>query len=186
MTTLTMCVHMWTVGVEMHQGFTPLFSGIVNSSVWSSTKDVKVLWVTMLALKDKNGFVRAVPSALARVSGLTPEEAKAALDVLESPDPESSCKEHEGRRIQKVDGGWYILSHARYQKLMSDTFTRSRKTVWERVKRENMRQEARREEKLDAVNAMKRPKHWSAANKVVKAEGDGEPKEGSNVVDQSV
>ena len=152
----------------MSNGFTPLFSGIVMSSVWMESKEVKVLWITMLAMKDRNGFVRAVAPALARTAGLSLEETEAALRVLEAPDPRSSCKEHEGRRVHRMDGGWQVLSHARYQKLMSETFTRSRKTVWERVKRENMRQEARREEKLDAINAQKRAKHWSAAPRVAK------------------
>ena len=41
---------------------------------------------------------------------------------------------------------------------MSDTFRRSRKAVWESVKRENQRAVDRADEKKDAINAQKRPK----------------------------
>lgn len=138
------------------------------SSIWSASKETKLLWITMLAIKDKDGFVRAVPSALARTAGLTIEEAKQSLLELESPDPESSSKEHEGRRIKTVEGGWQILNHAKYQKSMSEIFTRARKATWERVKRENNRQAARREEKADAINAMK-PQKKQPTEKLPKA-----------------
>ena len=135
--------------------FTPLFSSIVMSSIWMASKETKLLWITMLAIKDKDGYVRAVPSALARTAGLTLGETQKALLELESPDPESSSKEYEGRRIQAVEGGWVILNHARYQKAMSELFKRSRKSTWERLKREQLRQVDRQEEKKLAVNAMK-------------------------------
>lgn len=138
--------------------FTPLWSSIVMSSIWMTSKETKILWITMLAMKDRNGFVTGVPSALARTAGLTPEECNKALLELSSPDPESSSPENEGRRIRAVPGGWHVLNHDKYQKQMSDTFRRSRKAVWESVKRENQRAMDRADEKKDAINAQKRPK----------------------------
>jgi hypothetical protein len=35
--------------------WTPLWSTIIDSSVWGESKEVKILWITMLAKKDKNG-----------------------------------------------------------------------------------------------------------------------------------
>lgn len=138
--------------------FTPLWSSIVMSSIWMASKETKILWITMLALKDRNGLVAGVPSALARTAGLTIEECNRSLVELLSPDPESSSTENEGRRIKAVPGGWHILNHDKYQKQMSDTFKRARKTVWESVKRENQRAMDRADEKKDAINAQKRPK----------------------------
>ena len=128
------------------------------SSIWMTSKETKILWITMLAMKDRDGFVTGVPSALARTAGLTPEECNKALLELSSPDPESSSPEHEGRRIKAIPGGWLVLNHSKYQKQMSDTFKRARKTVWESVKRENQRAMDRVDEKKDAINAQKRPK----------------------------
>lgn len=50
------------------------------------------------------------------------------------------------------------MNHNKYQKQMSDTFRKSRKAVWESVKRENQRAMDRADEKKDAINAQKRPK----------------------------
>lgn len=138
--------------------FTPLWSSIVMSSIWMASKETKILWITMLAMKDRNGFVAGVPSALARTAGLTPEECNKALAELAGPDPESSSPEHEGRRIKAIPGGWMVLNHAKYQKQMSEVFKRSRKSVWESVKRENQMAMDRADEKKDAINAQKRPK----------------------------
>lgn len=100
-------------------GWTPLFSNIVDSSVWSESKDVKILWITFLAKKDKNGFVPASIPGMARAAGLTVNECQEALRVLESPDPMSSSPQHEGRRIKRVDHGWIILNHFVYRDMVS-------------------------------------------------------------------
>jgi hypothetical protein len=38
-----------------------------------------------------------------------------ALQVLESPDPNSKTKTFNGRRIERVEGGWMILNHEEYR-----------------------------------------------------------------------
>lgn len=104
--------------------WSPLFSSIVASSVWGQARHVKIVWVTMLALKDKNGFVEASIPGLARLAVVELEECRDALSVLESPDLDSKNKASEGRRIQTVEGGWMILGHERFQKKMHQISTR--------------------------------------------------------------
>ena len=72
----------------------------------------------MLALSDKNGTVQASVPGLATMSRLTLTETEIALERLHSPDKYSRSKEHEGRRIETVDGGWLILNHAKYRDQM--------------------------------------------------------------------
>lgn len=95
--------------------WTPLFNTIVDSSVWGESKDVKILWITMLAKKDSNGFVEGSLPGLARAAVLTPSECEKAMKVLESPDRYSTSPENDGRRVSKVDGGWMVLNHAKYR-----------------------------------------------------------------------
>jgi hypothetical protein len=38
-----------------------------------------------------------------------------AIRVLSSKDPDSSSPEHEGRRLEKIDGGWLILNYTKYR-----------------------------------------------------------------------
>ena len=39
--------------------WTPLFSNIIDSSVWRESKETRLVWITLLAKKDKDGYVRA-------------------------------------------------------------------------------------------------------------------------------
>ena len=96
-------------------GFTKLFSTIVHSTVWREEMHVKVVWVTMLALADRNGYVAASLPGLADASRVTMEQCEDALTRLSAPDKHSRTKEHEGRRIAEVDGGWALLNYTKYR-----------------------------------------------------------------------
>lgn len=99
-------------------GYTKLFNSILASSVWCSSKDTKILWITLLAMAGKDGIAETATPGLARIAGLTVEETERGLKELSSPDPYSRTKEHEGRRIEAVDGGWLILNHPKYRAKM--------------------------------------------------------------------
>ena len=104
--------------------YAKLFSTITESSLWSEPKEVRILFVTMLAKADANGFVEASQIGLARVSNLSTEETAKALKVLESPDKHSkdldAHPENEGRRIAKVPGGWCVINYDDYRNRRSD------------------------------------------------------------------
>ena len=86
-------------------GYAKLFSTITESSLWSESIEVRVLFVSMLAKADAIGFVEAAVPGLARMANLSVNSVNNALTVLESPDPNSKNPANEGRRIAKVDGG---------------------------------------------------------------------------------
>ena len=95
--------------------YTKLMSTITNSSIWSECHATKVVWVTMLAMSDKNGNVFSSIPGLSRMSNATMDETLIALDCFLSPDPFSRTEDFEGRRIEKIDGGWRLLNHAKYR-----------------------------------------------------------------------
>lgn len=99
----------------MNSGFTLLWSKILDSSVWMEDKDTRLVWITMLAMKDWEGKVIASPKALAHRARVEPKECEKALKVLLSPDPDSSSQEFQGRRIKEIQGGWYVLNHEKYR-----------------------------------------------------------------------
>jgi hypothetical protein len=96
-------------------GFTLLWARILDSSIWMESKETRIVWITMLAMKDKDGHVKAAKAALAHRARVTLEECEAALQVLMAPDPQSMTPDHEGRRIQEEPGGWLILNHDLYR-----------------------------------------------------------------------
>lgn len=95
--------------------FAKLDHGIVNSSIWSEPSATRVLWITILALKDENGFVSASRSGLARIANITIDEFDTGIKCLESPDIDSRTSENEGKRIAKIEGGWVVLNNEKYR-----------------------------------------------------------------------
>lgn len=96
-------------------GFTKLDSGIVCSSIWSEPLATRVLWITLLAQSDDEGYVSTSLSGLRRTANITQEEFDSALKTLLSPDPESRTKSNEGRRIIEIEGGFSILNYSLYR-----------------------------------------------------------------------
>lgn len=95
--------------------YVKLFAEILDSTIWQESKETKLVWITILAKKDRHGVVLSSVPGLAKTAGVTIKEAEAALVVLMSPDPYSRTKTHEGRRVEEVDGGWYVINHGKYR-----------------------------------------------------------------------
>lgn len=102
----------------MTAGYTKLFSSIVASTIWQESKETKVVWITMLAMKNRDQVVESSIPGLAKMAGVTIPECESALKVLSSPDEYSRSREFEGRRIEAVDGGWRILNGEKYRQKM--------------------------------------------------------------------
>jgi hypothetical protein len=99
--------------------YTKLFSHIITSSIWSEDSDTKVVWVTMLALANKHGEVMASIPGLAKVAGISIEGTQKAIQKFLSPDVFSRTKEAEGRRIEEIDGGWFIINYIKHREMAS-------------------------------------------------------------------
>jgi hypothetical protein len=99
--------------------FTKLFSCILDSTIWQEPPQTKILWITMLAMSDRNGDVHASIPGLAKRAGITMDECERGIACLLAPDRYSRTKDHEGRRIAVIDGGWTLLNHGKYRALLS-------------------------------------------------------------------
>jgi hypothetical protein len=119
-------------------GWTKLHSRIVKSSIWSAPDHVRILWITMLAEADADGFVDSSVPGLKQTANLTLEQTEEALEVLEGPDPYSSDGT-TGERVMRVPGGWWIKNHNHYR----DVRTKKQQETARRVRkcRERKRQE---------------------------------------------
>lgn len=96
-------------------GFTKLFGSILDSTIWRESKETRLVWVTMMAMADRDGVVNASVPGLADRAKVSIDECQAALGVLSSPDEWSRSKEHGGRRIADCDGGWVLLNYQKYR-----------------------------------------------------------------------
>jgi hypothetical protein len=97
--------------------FTKLFSSITSSSIWRAPNEVRLVWITMLAMADKDGEVWASVGGLADLARVSRQECLSALHALLSPDEDSRTKEHDGRRLEEIDGGWRLLNYKKYRDL---------------------------------------------------------------------
>lgn len=104
------CCHTIDVG-----GFTKLFSTLVTSTIWREDDKTRVVWITMLALSDRYGVVAASVPGLAAMANVEVEDCRRALTRFMAPDPDSRTEEHDGRRIEKIAGGWRLLNYEKYR-----------------------------------------------------------------------
>lgn len=92
---------------------------MLDSSVWMEPYAVRVLWTALLALKESDHTVRFTAFQLAKRANMTEKEVLDCLDILASPDTRRiEPQPFEGRRIEKIEGGWKILNGQKYEDQM--------------------------------------------------------------------
>jgi len=96
-------------------GFTKLVPEIVQSSIWNEPSDVRIVWITLLAIKDEEGNVRGNVQTLARLANVPDTSVQEALKRFQEPDPYSNTPTNEGRRIESIPGGWHVINHSIYR-----------------------------------------------------------------------
>lgn len=102
-------------------GYTKLFNSILASTIWEADMPTRIVWITLLAMADKDGIAEGSVPGLATFARVSLPQVRAALRKLMEPDKDSRSAEYEGRRIEAVDGGWRLLNHRKYrQKLGQD------------------------------------------------------------------
>ena len=128
--------------------YVKLFSSILDSTIWAEGPETRIVWITMLAMADKDGDVRCSPSGLARRANVTPEAANVAVGQLLAPDADSATPDYEGRRIEAQDGGWHILNYVKYREIQD---REARKESWRKASKR--RYEATKAERVSTFSA---------------------------------
>lgn len=104
--------------------YAKLFSTITESSLWSASKDARLLFLSMLAKADSTGFVEAALPGLARLANLSLGETESALAELMAPDPYSKSPDCDGARVVKVERGWCLVNYEVYRERRDDEVRR--------------------------------------------------------------
>ena len=138
--------------------YAKLDQNIVYSSMWEEDGDTVKVWITILALKNyRTGIVDKNVTGIARLCNLSVEKVEQAILKFESPDERSTTKDHEGRRLKKVEGGWLVLQHEKYIKFgWSDE-----KREYERIRKANYRQGKRATKESEEPEKQKKPEQPS-------------------------
>lgn len=105
----------------------PLWSGIVDSSLWEEDGDVVKVFMTILATKDADHICRMDAYRIGRKCNIDELKILDILKLLASPDKRRKIKqEFEGRRIKAVEDGWMVLNGAKYRQMVQDEMRKRR------------------------------------------------------------
>jgi hypothetical protein len=103
--------------------YAKLFTSIYQGTLRGNSHGLLV-FTNLLAHCDKDGIVDIHPRAIAEEVGLTPDQVRDALLVLESPDDESRSPEEQGRRIVRLDEhrawGWRVVNYLKYRAIRNE------------------------------------------------------------------
>lgn len=92
--------------------FTKLQRSILTSSIWLTDDSTRLVWITLLALCDRDGIARCSLAGLAHMARVDPDKCGLAVETLMAADPDSRDL-GDGRRIERVAGGFLLLSYER-------------------------------------------------------------------------
>lgn len=136
-----------TIAVDIMDTYVKVFQSILDSTIWQEALPTKVVWITLLAMKDRDGYVGASVPGLAARAGVTLEQCEVALRKFMEKDPYSRTKDHEGRRIEEAQGGWSVLNHHFYRNKMSPEdrreYQRVKQAEYRKRKKEHVNQAGR-------------------------------------------
>jgi len=99
-----------------YKTWTPLWSGIVDSSLWEESGNVVKVFMTILATKDADHICRLDAYKIGKKCNIDEVEVMGILKLLASPDTRRQGKQDfGGRRIKMVEEGWLILNGQKYR-----------------------------------------------------------------------
>lgn len=97
-----------------------LFTKILDSSIWLEPDSTRIVWITLLAAMNEDGYAHfSALENLASRAHVSKAKAQKAIDKFESPDPNSENLANEGRRIERVPGGYLVLNAKFYREKFS-------------------------------------------------------------------
>lgn len=105
----------------------PIWSTIVDSSLWEEDGDTVKVFMTMIATKDSDHICRLDAYRIAKKCYLDELKVLDILKLLASPDQRRKTQQqYEGRRIKAVEDGWLILNGEKYRAMVRDEMRKAR------------------------------------------------------------
>lgn len=96
-------------------GFTKLDDNLDGSSIFREPDDVFKVWMLILSKTRSDGLAPISADYISSITRKGDDEVERCLHVLMSPDPRSRSQNDEGRRISRVDGGFFVINYEKYR-----------------------------------------------------------------------
>lgn len=126
----------------------PLWTSTLESTLWEEPPHVRVVFLTLLMMRDPDHVVRVPMRVLSKKANLDDDKDRAydmtveAIKILESEDRRSRDYQKDGgRRIRKTADGWLVVNGEKYDDEMRVLTARLRKTKKQRERRAAARAE---------------------------------------------
>lgn len=138
---------------------------MLDSSIWLEDPDTRIVWVTLLLMKDEDGLVNTKSAAViahkANIQDV--DKVKAALDKFKLPDKESHrhSEKDEGRRITEVAEGYLVLNHDQYR-----YSSEAKREFWRVMKAEQRKRDLRKLE-LAKQGRLREPRKKVVTNETI-------------------
>ena len=97
--------------------FVKLSCDIPDSTIWAEDDGTFRIWMYLMVRADRFGIVHTTIPGIANACRKTIGQVEDALQKFEEPDPYSKNPEHQGRRMERIIGGWRLLNYQHYRDL---------------------------------------------------------------------
>jgi hypothetical protein len=114
----------------MRETYIPLFQNMLTSSVWATPAETRCVWLALMLSADPEGYVCASVPGLAVAANIPLDKTRQAIELFESPDPDSRSDANEGRRIERVPRGWRIINFMAAADRARHEAAKARKRRW--------------------------------------------------------
>jgi len=134
----------------MTGGYFPLWRKIFDSSINEESLVTRWVWVWMLSNANIDGILTATLGAISRGANIPMSETVEALEALQSPDPNSTTPDEDGRRV--VSGGqntWVLVNYEHYRAMAKKE--QERASTRDRVARHREKKKGVTDESLQSV-----------------------------------
>lgn len=128
------------------------------------SKETRLVWITLLAMKDFDGVVKSSMVGLADRAKVDLEECRRAIAIFLAPDPDDTSKVEDGRRLREIQGGWQIVNNDLYR-----FSTEEKRGVWREQKARQRAAKAQRQ--ADAQAGRRRRQGGSTEEERLYVEG---------------
>jgi hypothetical protein len=113
-----------------NMGFTKLDNRILQSSIMAEDPFTFKIWITLLAACGADGIAECSAMYLESICRIPIDQVKKSLEKLMSCDENSRSTNDDGKRIERVDGGYRIINYLKYRDLSLKSSEAERKRLY--------------------------------------------------------
>ena len=99
--------------------YVKMYEQLFNSSIMEQPLDIRYIWMCILTLADKEGYIDMTIPSIARRINISDNKVANAIDLFVAPDPSSRTPDHDGRRLEPIreSFGWRVINYIKYRDL---------------------------------------------------------------------